>query len=293
MTTNRTSWVGTASAVPTRRAEESRLRELGVEGDALELLLKEGAPARHAARVQAANAAAAATHDCDAEEGEPCVGCLVILVADIIGVGGRSDAEGRGTDRIPPLGVLGKGRKQATDGPAWDAAILAAAISHLFPLIRENAGVVELTPDVVAPLLRPWPRWLRSVALEGLRRSVDHTAWHPVLDTELYGLKLPGAPEDWAALINGQLRPKTRSRRELCAAIMAELGRKLTAADLQAPVQRPDPHVACETGVQEALARVGLGEAREAPVAALLRAAWLPDEAPFVVGAIRRALAAA
>jgi hypothetical protein len=228
--TNRTSWGGgTASAVPTRRAEETRLRELGVDGDALDILLRETAPARHAARVEAALQAAAATHACDAE-GPGCIGCLVVLVADVIGVGGRGDAEGRGTARLPPFALLGKGRKQATDGAAWDAAILGAAVSHLYPLIRKGPGPVDLTPDVVAPILRPWPRWLRSVALEGLRRSVGHDPWHPVLDTELYGIRLVGAPEDWAALINEQVRPHTRARRELCAAVMAELGRKLTAA---------------------------------------------------------------
>jgi hypothetical protein len=61
-------------------------------------------------------------------------------ILDVVGTGGRLDLEGKSTARIPSLRGLGKGRKNATDGGAWDSAIGEATLRALTALAWAHKG---------------------------------------------------------------------------------------------------------------------------------------------------------
>jgi len=178
----------------TRREAETQLRELGIEGEALESILRETGALRHAGRVS--RTLAAASSWCDGKDAphadhEGCTWCLILLVADMIGVGGRDGCEGRATERLDVFEDLGTGRKQAMDGGAWMAALESAIAHH----VQNGANVVS--PGNVLVQLGEWPRWMRSVAREGLRRSLGLDPWH-----ELEGVTFDGEPKEWAEVVN-------------------------------------------------------------------------------------------
>lgn len=116
--------------VPTA-ADARRLgATLGLDGEALDLFTRAGAAARHSARIKAAEEALI-------EGGRqivplaPLAGALLLKALDERGVGGHmglgeGEHQQAGTARVPHLSALGKGRKKADDGGAWDSAIRAA-----------------------------------------------------------------------------------------------------------------------------------------------------------------------
>ena len=56
---------------------------------------------------------------------------MALMGLDEIGVGGPQGLGGESTERISCFASLGKGRKQAGDGPAWSAAIRASLAAGL------------------------------------------------------------------------------------------------------------------------------------------------------------------
>ena len=125
----------TEPVIMTRQCRETELEGRGVSGKAMECLLAETAQERHLSRVAYARWAAeeyylsSAKLDRD-EVTEDTLSLMAgaILWADVIGVGGRDGVEGAATTRHPALSGCGKGRKQASDGGAWSAAIHRAAL---------------------------------------------------------------------------------------------------------------------------------------------------------------------
>lgn len=122
-----------------------------LSSEACEVIRKATAPARHAWRcAQAKVAAYTAAEKCIVEGGDTSdvgnqswlkpdgdgegsqvvslrrdievAGAFLALV-DHVGIGGQMGITGEKTDRLPVFSHLGKGRKQATDGGAWDGAI--------------------------------------------------------------------------------------------------------------------------------------------------------------------------
>lgn len=90
-----------------------------------------------------------------------------LAAADRVGIGGTGDAEGLGTHRLPCFSKLGSGRKQAVDGPAWEAAsVTAFGTDGLFTIVNgrlafQQAGVVVVfspTQNDVFPL-----RWQMAI----------------------------------------------------------------------------------------------------------------------------------
>jgi hypothetical protein len=194
-----------AAAHMTRAAMAAHLATLGVVGAAADALLRETAPARHAARVEAALAAARAYDEF--ERGDAIA--LAILLADAMGVGGRDGVEGAATLRHPALRSLGSGRKQATDGPAWSAAIaeaLARLANEMGPVsITPHSGMLTLWGGAdggwvlgLAPEDATVPaEWRRTIIREGLRRAAGLAGWFRDLPVEF-----PGSAADWAALLD-------------------------------------------------------------------------------------------
>lgn len=194
---------------PTRKAASEALSAMGVNGAAAELLLQDGARGRHLARVAAARAVLLSKDHMFAD-------AIVVGVAEIIGVGGPLGLAGAGTARHPGLDSLGTGRKHARDGGAWDAAI-AAAIYELMAELRKEEPTGFDAPFALLATAQglqltleganmPWavdlatidPRWLRSLAAEGLRRA---TGSDPVHLHEL-PVQFAGEPSAWAEVFN-------------------------------------------------------------------------------------------
>lgn len=222
---------------------------MGLEGEALENFVREGAAERHQSRVAAVRAAF------KGQEGV----LYALALADQFGVGGRADTEGHGTDRIPALAEFGKGRKQASDGGAWSAAIKEAweglqyerynlsygpsgrVVSYSTRLAgwsirpaeegdHDHAVVVVSPKGEVTPIT--WedlpPRWARAMAAHLLREVVRPTRKrHSAEGPAVASGDVPG----WSRVFNlaaarmeadaQALREKERLRREEEAAYAA------------------------------------------------------------------------
>lgn len=190
----------------TRSGLLDHLAAHGITGAAAEAIAAETAAGRHARRVVCAKHAALAgaaellaPEDGDAVVTRPLLAAVLCLL-DALGIGGRMGVEGRSAARVPCFTGLGKGRKQAMDGPAWDAAIGDARIS----LVRDAMGgadvvvtlTVEAVPDglsvearwgdqgatvVYLPMAnRELAPWLLTMAREALRRELGLPGWHDV-----------------------------------------------------------------------------------------------------------------
>jgi hypothetical protein len=108
---------------PTRSAAVAALGVQGVTGPLADLLSRSGGSERAAARVLWLQECA--SRAVCAEDVYDLLVSLALLEGR--GVGGILDAGGEGTARTPfARWLCGKGRKQASDGAAWDAAIQAA-----------------------------------------------------------------------------------------------------------------------------------------------------------------------
>ncbi len=122
--------------VPTASAERRRGEGLGLTGEALDLFVKAGAHRRHEMRMKIAQdvlmavgrSAIPPEEDGPRERLDALATRLAILAGklDAGGIGGRFGCGGDATARLPGLHQCGKGRKQASDGDAWTAAITEA-----------------------------------------------------------------------------------------------------------------------------------------------------------------------
>ena len=120
-----------------RSEQEKQYKDLGLAGEALDAALKLGAAARHESRVG---------YLLETFPNK----CLFLLyaLADMVGVGGPGPwGRGEGTDRYPQFARLGKGRKQASDGGAWDAAIKGAVDRICGQLYFEQRPILDSAAD--------------------------------------------------------------------------------------------------------------------------------------------------
>jgi hypothetical protein len=170
--------------VLTRSEREAELVAQGVTGAALGFLLDETTQERHLSRVACALWAAEDYYldQCKLERNEMSSGAIAVMAAailwaEVVGIGGRDDVEGLASQRHPAFDKCGKGRKHATDGAAWSAAILDAARSAAPQgafRVNENGVPVFQVGDAQAwvdETIAPKP-WVYSILREGLRRSV-------------------------------------------------------------------------------------------------------------------------
>jgi hypothetical protein len=184
----------------TRKAAAETLTSLGVTGPAQEFVLRKTGSLRHAHRVGLARAALLAAAD------DNMGAAIAIALADAVGDGKLW----RSTTRHPALRGLGKGRKQATDGDAWTAAISCACAELRRDLVGETArwtifprdghpilsGRAEASGAEAEALLTtdliPDP-WLRSIIREGLLESLGlqplYSKWWSMV----------GTPAEWSA----------------------------------------------------------------------------------------------
>jgi hypothetical protein len=221
-----TTYPTTKAAPLTRRELQVNLEISGVTGAALECLLWETAEERHQGRVGAAHKAAEEyylrTVKLERAEVSPEgleIAAAAILWADVIGIGGRDGVEGAGTARHPAFADCGKGRKQATDGGAWSAAILEAARKYQGSFRVNERGYLtfhhsHMVDEILVDEATVPAPWIYSILREGLRRAAGlrspHVAWaddmqgamglgwHPTVPFDAPPESLAG----WAKLVN-------------------------------------------------------------------------------------------
>jgi hypothetical protein len=211
----------------TRVEAQEYLESLALPRGAIEALLKETALDRHNWRTQQAlEAAKNWVVNCWGME-EHKIGKYVVLAqacailfADCFGVGGHLGVSGASTRRHPALTGLGKGRKNSNDGPAWSAAIRAAAEncrgyfapSQLGELCLtyyvDNWNLVVLLNSKLIPF-----EWQLTIAREGLRRSFGLDPWFP----DLMGyLKVDESTKaDWANLVDYLTEELEKSKQQI------------------------------------------------------------------------------
>jgi len=211
--------------ITTKRGQMAAYETLGIVGEAAELLDKfSGNPTRrHEWRVDQTRLAVEAW---DTSVGVRCAG-WVALIVDLVGVGGKLGLTGAGTDRHLAFSALGKGRKQASDGPAW----LAAAEE----LLRNNASRFTFSAEDGMTTLKIEPEDTLEIETEGevlnviatpltacvlgeclvpvlfhcLRASITPVAgWHPANSADHYlqvggsAIAVTGTPAEWANALN-------------------------------------------------------------------------------------------
>lgn len=203
----------------TRKGLEEALVAMGMSHETSQEVLDLTAPVRHRARVGKARLACqtgaskmifASGDRPDAFESD--VIGVALCAIEMFGLGGTRGLTGEGSIRIPQFRGLGKGRKQAYDGPAWSAAIQEAAYEIFAGLQRSPAwkcgdllafapvlpeggdpdpgwtGIgIALTPDggEILPLrgdeLRPWARVVAILAAAD--RAIDLLPFLPSAGT--------------------------------------------------------------------------------------------------------------
>lgn len=176
------------------RASDVRasLSDRGVTGAAADVLVRLGARGRHAARVEFACALG--------DDWEVVAWALL----DAIGVGGTAGLTGAATARHPALRGCGKGRKQATDGAAWTAAIAAAA-----EIRRAGRTVVLTAEETTASRDGVGTHWRLGIELRGNGPVDSGTVWSsddiadPGPEDQPRGLARSVVAAPWIAAIAG------------------------------------------------------------------------------------------
>lgn len=137
-------------SILTRQDCISQLPE-GSDQLVIELHLAATAHERHAGRVAAATTAARAYYPTATDRQ---LGAIMALEASD-GVGGPGGYAGGSTDRMAFARGLGKGRRQATDGSAWTAAITTAS----YELLPGGPGLEDVTSaaELIAGSDLYWP----------------------------------------------------------------------------------------------------------------------------------------
>jgi hypothetical protein len=180
--------------IPTAAAERERGESMGLAGAALDLFVKAGAHRRHEMRVKIAQdtlmevgKAAIPPEDVRRSAGahlDALATRLAILAGwlDAGGIGGRFGCGGDATARLPGLHQCGKGRKQASDGGAWTAA-LKEAITGLLRGIGDTGwgspGDFEVRIDPTDGVCGVWDRDWEVVEVKDLP-----AAWMPWMEAD-------------------------------------------------------------------------------------------------------------
>jgi len=148
----------TIATAPTRREARDLAKDAGLTGPAADFAVRIGAPVRHVRRTaiarEALDAAAAAAGYTGYTGVAALLYSLILCYAELAGSGGeRGMGGGRaGTARMSWARGLGKGRRHATDGGAWTAAIEAAAREVAADLKKVGASLPLVLCPSDAPL---------------------------------------------------------------------------------------------------------------------------------------------
>lgn len=204
------------TTLKTAQARRWELRQLHITGPAAEMILRREAPLRHEERTRRVLEVAKeyVRERVVPFPDRPCDDALAAasFAVDLVGVGGSEDLEGTASERLPIFESLGKGRKQAVDGPAWTAA-MTSALRSVFPAGIEFTTSTDssrvyavgmhgdLLAEVPIDMLGLPKRWLRAVASIGLLCSIGQCPRPDLLpDVRFDGENA----ERWAIAVNLQ-----------------------------------------------------------------------------------------
>lgn len=139
---------------PTAREAYSHLAEAGITGPLADRLVRDGAHHRHGQRVDVVRAVALAiapdlAHDAWAARLTTTALCAIERMSE------RHPASRGATDRLPIFRDLGKGRRNADDGPAWDAAIGEAGSLGIIITPTSDPEWVQVTTPGQRPTREP------------------------------------------------------------------------------------------------------------------------------------------
>lgn len=218
-----TSITSILSAIPTAEAAREKFQDMGLFGPALDWAVRTGAQERHQARTAAAKAVAMAEASRLLPEATDLQREILALVLIWAEIGGAAEA---GTTRLVWARVLGKGRRLASDGQAWTAAIETAGVGLAERLRCKGIATIKIAPsgeerlaistemagsEEPVPQFEAWlppprtkdftaqlARWaLEETVMEESRRLPSGSpAWLPVR------VELAGSPRSWAAVWN-------------------------------------------------------------------------------------------
>lgn len=248
--------------------EESRLSQLGLSPQLIDVILKGNAAKRHESRViHAAKMIYKTVTEEPTEDGmrlsfqQECALATVLLLQECVGVGPSlyesKDASamrltrGPMSRRIGPFRNFGKGRRRATDGPAWSAAIeeamlfffseaskgIESPVIILAPMVDANTidvDVASCNPDapdsgwiIKLPELpggqpgeADW--WMANLAYQCLlKRLSESTCSHHGLPNRLpFWIHIADTPEEWGKpLDNLLLKEKTEFEKFQCGEV--------------------------------------------------------------------------
>lgn len=226
------SLLESVSVLPTRREAAALLEDRGFPAEAAELLLSQTAPHRHFRRAVGTLAAAERWvrthlyHEVEYHDAEIDASwdMLSILHEDLVGYGGTGGLTGASTARHPAFAGCGKGRKQASDGAAWDAAATTAlwAITAHIRRWEGSAYRVGLAAyalpdgsthcayvcfdDTASPRpdgLPPWQGMGGEVcwAVRRLAFLAAAGTYPAGINPAMNGFEVAGGPEFWAATL--------------------------------------------------------------------------------------------
>lgn len=161
------------------------------------LHVKETAAVRHQSRVTEARLQAYNWLVTNLPQGsavtDPMVAALLSMEAG--GVGGRDGISGDATRRMSWASFLGKGRRNATDGAAWNAAIADAAL--------ETSARAPFSADDVRAILPALPvddlEWALALTIRSARRNrfdLDQSTSWAALMREIAKAAPEGSPAD-------------------------------------------------------------------------------------------------
>ncbi|MBP9711573.1 MAG: hypothetical protein KBD55_00885 [Candidatus Pacebacteria bacterium] len=189
----------------------NELQKLGVIREAADFIIRLEAEDRHNDRIHYILESAlsyAVEVGCASSTTSPeaMIAATALIDAEIAGVGGRLGFTGDSTARHPAFQGCGKGRKKATDGKAWDAAISAALGRTGYEVEwRVMEGVLYARcqtrhPMPIAGVFLP-PQWLLVTVKRGLEASLHEG--HSGHGRPCF----VGEPHEWAELLNSLLDP--------------------------------------------------------------------------------------
>lgn len=230
----------------------------GIIGSAAEALLAETASYRHAMRVAATKQASIALAEdylsrCWAPSNEEDTSLLaaIILIADLMGIGGTMGVQGLGTTRL--LSSLGPGRWHARSGEAYRSAAkgaLAELTGHPESLVlrpdESDCDSVEIVVKdgkgeprhglcPVDVLDGPIPEaWLETIVREGLRRAAGLPGWFDMASVVGLPVAFEGSAHRWARL-QEHLATLAARRRIVAAIDEIEGGEPQTLLDHTSP----------------------------------------------------------
>ncbi len=245
----------------TLREQLAAFAEAGIVEEAARLLDKMlgGPQYRHGWRV-------AETLRLVAEENASVPGMgWMMLVADLVGVGGPQGVAGFGTARIAPFSGLGSGRKQANDGGCWMAAAVDAIYGVKFSLgVKDDAGYLLVDDQQVGFEALPleWRKSLTANCLRAVAEGKSH-GWHqlgrgvrtPDLKVALSRgpmgspryVPVQGTAAEWAAVLNlvlkeeRQVAAEAARRRQEAETPVQEVPEEILGMDVEVDPAQDEP----------------------------------------------------